>query len=192
MSSVALAVKPFRMSGFASGFRDREARGRLGGESASASVLAVGLALPWPLGWPLAFSTPLGWPLGWPLGCWPFFAAFTRPLSESSASRIMRLETMIPPFSRLKTRRVSSSASKARTCLASARHMRATCLASLSFRVVGGMIRWPGGSDMDMIQSMRIQRPCAASEQTDKAGSVSQSFHQNLPQGRPLTDQANG
>ena len=38
---------------------------------------------------------------------------------------------------------------------------------------------------MDMMQSIRIHSPCAASEQTDKAGSVSQSFHQNLPQGRP-------
>jgi hypothetical protein len=64
--------------------------------------------------------------------------------------------------------------------------MRATCFASLSLRVDGGSVRWPGGFDIDMMQSIRIQSPWAASEQTDKAGSVSQSFQKNLPQGRPL------
>jgi hypothetical protein len=66
--------------------------------------------------------------------------------------------------------------------------MRATCFASLTgFPLDGGKVKYPGGSLMDMMHNIRIHRPCAASEQTDKAGSVSQSFQKNLPQGRPLT-----
>ena len=63
--------------------------------------------------------------------------------------------------------------------------MRATCFASVEAARLGGRIRCPGGSDSDMMQSMRIHRPCAASEHTDSAGSVSQSFQKNLPQGMP-------
>jgi hypothetical protein len=63
--------------------------------------------------------------------------------------------------------------------------MRATLRASVSSCRPGGSIKWPGGLLIDMMHNSRIQSPCAASEHTDSAGSVSQSFHQNLPHGRP-------